>query len=139
MLQSPSQLLSTLTAPSLLLQLYLAANQLLFTVSGSPVCDILFYDIKYQTIGGANEATTASAALLVPTGPGANCTVARPIVLYAHGSTTERKFTMDDLQNTETLQSEAIFVAKGYIVVAPNYAGYDTSTLPYHPCLIADQ
>src|SRR4030095_14755170 len=23
--------------------------------------------------------------------------------------------------------------------VAPNYAGYDTSTLPYHPYLVADQ
>ena len=29
--------------------------------------------------------------------------------------------------------------SKGYIVVAPNYAGYDSSTLDYHPYLIADQ
>jgi hypothetical protein len=27
----------------------------------------------------------------------------------------------------------------GYIVVAPNYAGYDSSTLGYHPFLVADQ
>src|ERR1700687_2589519 len=65
LLQSAPELLSTVTAPSLLLQLNLAANQLLFSVSGSPVCDILFYHIKYETVGGANEATTASAALLV--------------------------------------------------------------------------
>ena len=62
LLQSAPELLSTVTAPSLLLQLNLAANQLLFSVSGSPVCDILFYHIKYETVGGANEATTASAA-----------------------------------------------------------------------------
>jgi hypothetical protein len=33
----------------------------------------------------------------------------------------------------------AMFAAQGYIVVAPNYAGYDASTLPYHPYLNADQ
>ncbi|MGC2029013.1 MAG: hypothetical protein WA642_03235 [Steroidobacteraceae bacterium] len=41
------------------------------------------YNIEYQTVGGAGEPGTASAALLVPTGLGANCTGARPIVLYA--------------------------------------------------------
>ncbi len=85
------------------------------------------------------ESTTASAALLVPTGLGANCTGARPIVLYAHGTTTDRNFNMANIQNTEVLYLAALFASKGYIVVAPNYAGYDTSTLPYHPYLIADQ
>ena len=107
--------------------------------SGPPVCDILIYDIKYETVGGANEATTASAALLIPTGLGDNCTGARPIVLYAHGTTTDIKFSMANLQNAETLSLAALFAAKGYIVVAPNYAGYDTSALTYHPYLIADQ
>src|SRR5215467_5562489 len=32
-----------------------------------------------------------------------------------------------------------MFAAQGYIVVAPNYAGYDTSPLPYHPYLNADR
>ena len=32
-----------------------------------------------------------------------------------------------------------MFAAQGYIVVAPNYAGYDISTLTYHPYLNADQ
>ena len=32
-----------------------------------------------------------------------------------------------------------MFAAQGYIVVAPNYAGYDISTLGYHPFLNADQ
>jgi hypothetical protein len=139
LLQNPLQLLSTLTAPNLLLQLNLASNQQLLSLSGAPVCDILMYDIAYETVGAANEATTASAALMIPTGFGANCTGARPILLYAHGTTTDRAFNMDNLQNTEALNLAALFATKGYIVVAPNYAGYDTSTLPYHPFLIADQ
>jgi alpha/beta superfamily hydrolase len=139
LLQSPPELLSTVTAPSLLLELNDLANQQLLSLSGPPVCDILLYHIEYTTVGGANEATTASAALMIPTGLGANCTGARPIVLYAHGTTTDRAFNMANLQNTETLFLAALFASQGYIVVAPNYAGYDTSTLSYHPYLIADQ
>jgi dienelactone hydrolase len=139
LLQSPPGLLSTLTAPALLLELNVAANQQLLSLSGAPVCDILMYDIQYETVDGADQPTTASAALLVPTGLGANCTGSRPIVLYAHGTTTNRTFTMANMQNTETLFLAALFASKGYIVVAPNYAGYDTSSLSYHPYLIADQ
>jgi hypothetical protein len=139
LLQSPPQLLSTVTSPTLLLELNAATNQQLLSLSGNPVCDILIYDIRYETVGGAGEPTTASAALMIPTGLGAGCTGARPIVLYAHGTTTDRAFSMANMQNTETLFLAALFASKGYIVVAPNYAGYDTSALPYHPYLIADQ
>src|SRR5579863_9752600 len=67
LLQSPPELLSTLTASALLLELNAATNQQLLSLSGTPVCDVLMYDIRYETVGGANEATTASAVLLVPT------------------------------------------------------------------------
>ena len=139
LLQSPPDLLSTVTASDLLLVLNAAANQQLLSLSGPPVCDILMYHIEYSTVGSANEPTTASAALMVPTGLGANCTGKRPIVLYAHGTTTDRAFNMANTDNAETLSLAALFASQGYIVVAPNYAGYDTSTLPYHPYLIADQ
>jgi alpha/beta superfamily hydrolase len=139
LLQSPPALLSTVTAPALLLELNVAANLQLLSLSGAPVCDILTYHIEYTTVGGANEATTASAALMVPTGLGSICTGKRPIVLYAHGTTTDRAFDMTNMQNAETLFLAALFASQGYIVVAPNYAGYDTSTLSYHPYLIADQ
>jgi Prolyl oligopeptidase family len=139
LLQTPPQLLSTITASTLLAELNIAANQPLLSLSGTPVCDILMYHIEYATVGGNNEATTASGALMVPSGLGANCTGARPILLYAHGTTIDRAFTMTDLQNNETLLLAALFASHGYIVVAPNYAGYDTSTLPYHPYLIAEQ
>ena len=139
LLSTPPELLSTLTASSLLTQLNVASNLLLFRVSGTPVCDVLMYHIEYETVGGAGEPTTASAALMVPTGLGKGCTGSRPMVLYAHGTTTDQKFDMTNSQNAETLFLTAIFASQGYIVVAPNYAGYDTSTLPYHPYLIADQ
>jgi alpha/beta superfamily hydrolase len=139
LLQSPPRLLATVTAPSLLIELNLLANQPLLALSGTPICDILIYHIEYATVGGANEPTTASGALMVPTGLGAGCSGARPIVLYAHGTTTDRGFDMTNQQNAETLSLEALFASQGYIVVAPNYAGYDTSTLAYHPYLIADQ
>jgi Secretory lipase len=139
LLQSPPGLLSTLTISGLLTELELPINALLLSVSSAPLCDIIFYHIEYETVGGAGEATTASAVLMIPSGLDANCTGARPIVLYAHGTTTDRAYNMADLQNAETISLAALFASQGYIVVAPNYAGYDTSTLPYHPYLIADQ
>jgi alpha-beta hydrolase superfamily lysophospholipase len=42
-------------------------------------------------------------------------------------------------QNAEGLFLAAVFASQGYIVVAPNYAGYDTSTLPYDTFLVANQ
>ena len=139
LLQTPPELLSTLTISALLTEAELPVNQLLLSVSSAPLCDIVFYHIEYATVGGVGEATTASAVLMIPTGSGANCSGDRPIVLYAHGTTTDRDFNMADLQNAETVALAALFASQGYIVVAPNYAGYDTSTLPYHPYLIADQ
>jgi hypothetical protein len=144
LLQKPPQLVSSLSAPSLLLQLSGASSpqlQQLLSLVGSPVCDIAVYHIEYETVGGANEATTASGALMVPTG-NSNCTGARPIVLYAHGTSTDRGFNIADLTNEENAEGlflAAVFASQGYIVVAPNYAGYDTSTLPYDAFLVGGQ
>ena len=140
LLQTPPQLLSTVTTSALLAELNAAAaNQQVLSLSGPPVCDFLMYHIEYETVGGANEPATASAALLIPTGAGAGCTGQRPMLEYAHGTTTDRNFNIADMQNAETLLLAALFASQGYIVVAPNYAGFDTSTLTYHPYLIADQ
>jgi hypothetical protein len=114
----------------------------LLEVAGTPTCGVDFYYIQYNTVGGAGEATTASGALMVPTGSAAQCSGARPIVLYAHGTNTNKALNIaniTDPTNTEGALIAAMFAAQGYIVVAPNYAGYDTSTLPYHPYLNADQ
>jgi alpha/beta superfamily hydrolase len=129
---STSDLLSMLTSDPL--------GKELLQLTFSPTCTVNVYHLEYETVGGAGEATTASAALMVPTGSGASCTGARPIVMYAHGTNASKTFNMADLtKNSEGLLMASIFASQGYMVVAPNYAGYDTSTLPYHPYLNGTQ
>jgi hypothetical protein len=109
----------------------------------SPVCSVDVYQLKYQTVGAkTDESATASGALMVPTGTDAKCQNPRPIVVYAHGTATNKAFNIADLtrsDNSEGLTTAVVFAAQGYIVVAPNYAGYDSSSLTYHPYLNADQ
>jgi alpha/beta superfamily hydrolase len=108
----------------------------------SPVCGVDVYQLKYQTVGAKAESVSASGALMVPTGTDPRCLNARPIVVYAHGTATDKAFNIADLtraDNSEGLTVAAVFAAQGYIVVAPNYAGYDSSSLTYHPYLNADQ
>jgi pimeloyl-ACP methyl ester carboxylesterase len=71
----------------------------------------------------------------------AACQGARPILLYAHGTSTDKTFNIASLtsSNAEGIAIALEFASQGYIVVAPNYAGYDSSSLPYHPFLNADQ
>jgi acetyl esterase/lipase len=118
------------------------AGQSLLAVAGLPACGVDFYHIEYNTVGGASEKTTASGALMVPTGAAPACAGPRPIVLYAHGTQTDKTANLADITNTNNTEGAliaAVFAAHGYIVVAPNYAGYDTSSLPYHPFLNGDQ
>ncbi len=110
------------------------------TVTGVPKCAISTYYMKYATVGGANEATDATGAIMVPSGTDPACTGPRPVILYAHGTTVEKAFNMANLRdNSEASLAAAMYAAQGFIVVAPNYAGYDTSSLPYHPYLNAEQ
>ncbi len=113
----------------------------LLTLTGTPTCGVDFYYLEFWTVGGAGETTESSGALMVPTG-GTGCTGPRPIVLYAHGTNTNKALNIADITNTtntEGILIAAMFAAQGYIVVAPNYAGYDISTLGYHPFLNATQ
>src|ERR1700728_4845034 len=58
LLQKPPQLLTTINAAQMLLQLTGASNQQIqqvLNLVGSPVCDIAVYHIEYATVGGANE------------------------------------------------------------------------------------
>src|SRR5580693_357438 len=129
---SAADLLSMLTADPL--------GKELLQLTFAPTCTVTVYHMEYETVGGAGEATTASGALMVPSGSGAACSGARPIVLYAHGTNTSKTFNMAELSgNSEALLMASVFASQGYIVVAPNYAGYDTSTLPYHPYLNGTQ
>ena len=82
---------------------------------------------------------------MLPTGDAAECQGDRPVLLYAHGTTTDKGYDFAQVGNIknpavgEANLIAANFAAQGYIVVAPNYAGYDESNLDYHPYLVADQ
>ncbi len=119
-----------------------ASGQQLLALTGNPVCGVDFYYVKFNTVGAANEATMSTGALMVPTGPAGTCSGPRPIVLYAHGTQSLQTANIADITNTSNTEGAliaAMFAAQGYIVVAPNYAGYDASTLGYHPFLNASQ
>jgi poly(3-hydroxybutyrate) depolymerase len=119
-----------------------ASGAELLAITGVPACGVDFYYIKFWTVGALpTETTESSGALMVPTG-GAGCSGPRPVVLYAHGTSTNKALNIADITdstNTEGALIAAMFAAQGYIVVAPNYAGYDISTLGYHPFLNAAQ
>jgi acetyl esterase/lipase len=114
----------------------------LLELAGNPSCGVDVYYLRFWTVGGANETTESSGALMVPTGSAPACSGPRPIVLYAHGTNPDKTLNLanvTDPNNTEGILIAAMFAAQGYIVAAPNYAGYDISTLGYHPFLNAAQ
>lgn len=121
------------------------SGQSLLAVAGAPKCGIDVYYFQYGTVGGAGEATNASGALMMPSGSAAGCTGPHPVVLYAHGTTFDKGYNIADIvDSTNAGASEgtllaAMYAAQGFIVVAPNYAGYDVSKLGYTPYLNADQ
>lgn len=107
-----------------------------------PECGVDVHQLRYHTVDPASQPTTASGALMIPTGTNAACQGPRPIVVYTHGTSAEKDFNianLSDADNAEGLLIAATFAAQGYIVVAPNYVGYDTSALTYHPYLHAQQ
>jgi hypothetical protein len=131
---SPAELLALLSGSDL--------GKTFLQLAYTPKCSITVYHLTYETVDARDALTPASGALMVPGGSDAACSGPRPLLLYAHGTTTDRTFDISQLQadnNAEGVLLAAVFAAEGYIVVAPNYAGYDTSTLNYHPYLVADQ
>ncbi len=131
---APSDLLAVLGGNEL--------GQYLLQLAYTPICTITVYHLSYETVDPAGNLTVASAALMVPSGTDVRCTGGRPVVLYAHGTTTDKNYDISQFAtngNGEGQILAAVFAAEGYIVVAPNEVGYDISTLDYHPYLIADQ
>lgn len=141
LLEDPPQKLGSYTFADLLGRIAEGtAAQWLITQSTADECIVDVYQLRYGTIGSLGEPTTASAALMVPTGTAANCQGPRPLAMYAHGKRNLRSINIADLNgDAEGVMIALSLASAGYIVVAPNYAGYDTSTLPYHPFLHAAQ
>lgn len=109
------------------------------TVTSTPVCAVTTYTLKYHTVDSMAADTDASTAVMVPSGKDAACQGDRPVLLYAHGTSVRKSDDMADLSSSEPLMIAAMFAARGYIVVAPNYAGYAGSSLAYHAYLDAAQ
>ncbi len=129
------------------------------SLQSAPVCDVRIYRYEYATIDGTGSPTMASGALMLPSIPaGASaaaqtqCSGARPTVLYTHGTAISRFYDLalnisvpaqlggnDQDAAADVAELAANFVSQGYIVVGPNYAGYNTSPLKYHPYLNGDQ
>jgi pimeloyl-ACP methyl ester carboxylesterase len=142
LLQSPVHIVAAFS-PALVRTLLQASplGQTLLQLVYTPLCTITVYHLEYQTVDPAGQLTPASGALMVPSG-GTACEGGRPVVVYAHATRTDRNFNIADLTasgNDEGLLMAAVFASEGYIVVAPNYVGYDISSLGYHPYLNADQ
>jgi poly(3-hydroxybutyrate) depolymerase len=121
-----------------------ASGQQLLQVTGAPVCGVDFNYMHYWTVNASptgDVPASASGALMVPTGASPACSGPRPILLYAHGTQTDKNANLADItdpNNSEGALIAAMFAAHGYIVVAPNYVGYDTSDGSFHPYLNAD-
>ncbi|GJJ04681.1 hypothetical protein RugamoR64_52190 [Duganella rhizosphaerae] len=116
----------------------------ILAAAGQPKCSIDFHQFEYSTVGAAGETTTASGSLMAPNGSDPACSGKRPVLMYGHGSSPLRNIRMGVLTPgapyAETsAAAAALYAAQGYIVIMPNYAGYDTSTLSYHPHHVADQ
>ena len=144
LLTNPPTLLASYSGADLLGLLGLdPLGQDLLTLTYQPACTVNVYKLQYETVGANAEATTATGALMVPSGTDSSCLGSRPIVEYAHGTSPNRNYDIAQLSgpnaSSEGLILAALFAAEGYIVVAPNYAGYDTSTLGYHPYLVGAQ
>jgi poly(3-hydroxybutyrate) depolymerase len=142
LLESPPVLLKTYTPAELIdLAGQNDIGKTLIDLAFAPKCSVSVHQLKYQTVGARAEGASASGALMVPSGTDAACQGARPIVLYAHGTSTDRAYNIANLtsENVEGVAIAAVFASQGYIVIAPNYAGYDTSSLAYHPFLNGDQ
>lgn len=108
-------------------------------ITSTPVCAVSTHTVRYHTIGSAGEDTEASTAVMLPSGSDSACSGPRPVLLYAHGTSPLKSYDMSKLDGTEARMIAAIFAAQGFIVVAPNYAGYAGSSLAYHAYLDAEQ
>jgi hypothetical protein len=143
-MQNPPPRITSMTAADFT-AILTAKQPSLLQLAGAPACGVDVQYIQYGTVGALGEATHASGALMVPTGSNPKCTGARPIVMYAHGTNITKRYNLADFSDStnpaygEAVLLAAMYAAQGYILVAPNYAGYDQSPLSYHPYLNADQ
>ncbi|MCC5097323.1 lipase family protein [Xanthomonas campestris] len=102
-----------------------------------PRCNVSVAEIVYATVGVHNEPTTASAAVLIPSG--INCTTSYPLLGWGQGAQLQRASSQAQGFRASRGNHEVIsqFAAQGYAVVATDYLGIGKSTYPFAPHLQA--
>jgi pimeloyl-ACP methyl ester carboxylesterase len=106
------------------------------TLTKPAKCAVTHRVIEYNTIGGKGEPTNATAGLFIPTGSNPECQGPRPLLMWAHGTSTLR--AADPVTASSKARELSFFAGQGYIVVAPDYTGYAGSRLPYHPYQVVE-
>lgn len=128
-----------------LTHLFNATEPYFSQVATTPKCGVRVEYMQYDTVDVKGKKTDATGAVFIPTGTDASCQGNRPVVLNAHGTATSKSYNFAEVGNNQneagpraTLLA-ALFAGQGYVVISPNYAGYDKSSLAYHPYLNAQQ
>lgn len=130
---------------SALTQLFNTTDPDFSQVAATPKCGVRVEYMQYDTIDVKGNKTDATGAVFIPTGTDASCNGNRPIVLNAHGTATTKAYNFAEVGNANNEAGPAatllaaLFAGQGYVVISPNYAGYDKSSLAYHPYLNAQQ
>jgi Secretory lipase len=146
LIENPPRRTQSLASAVVLERLLSVANgQSIREAAGNLACGVDFHKIEYWTVDALNKPIAVSGTMMVPIGNESVCTAARPIVLYGHGTSFDKDYDLSDIDDTnnaaftESLLIAAVFAARGYVVVAPHYVGYDKSRNESHPYLIAEQ
>src|SRR5579872_1367819 len=101
LVENPPFRIASLNAESFAAQLAAnASGAQLLQLTGAPACGVDFYYLRFYTLGGAGETTESSGALMVPTGAAPACSGPRPVVLYAHGTQSDKTANIADITNT---------------------------------------
>ena len=130
---------------SALTQLFNTTDPDFSQVAATPKCGVRVEYMQYDTVDVKGNKTDATGAVFIPTGTDASCSGNRPIVLNAHGTATTKTYNFAEVGNANNEAGPAatllaaLFAGQGYVVISPNYAGYDKSSLAYHPYLNAQQ
>lgn len=111
------------------------------SAAGNAKCDVQVVRLIYGTITPAEapkstRATSqASAGLLIP---GAGCPTPWALVSNQHGTIVNATSTLTSPKSDAVVSMAAYFGSQGYVVVLPDYHGYGSSSLGYHPYLQAE-
>ena len=105
-------------------------------LSGPARCDVTLHAISHPTVGPKGEATDATGAVLVPSGP--DCPGPYTIVSYSRGTDLDRSRSMAVPDDRETQAIAGFFASRGFVVVASDYLGYGGSSYRFHPYLQAE-